>query len=643
MKKFLATFLALIFLMSLGISAFAAETQTKEEEALLSFLNELKEKYELQDSDLDTLLNLVGNVILKDKYEEKAIPVLRESLDSTETATVRFYQDMPNVPYMSVTDFYNQFYLLKSGLTEGMSFTRDGGVYTLTNFCGDKAVFDADADTIVIDNMLRFIKPAHDLQTQDSDGFDPEYPYARTSHTIVPEMPVPKTIDLANYHIDLRGDETGVYAPLPTLDDIFASANGYFPVYSGEKIYMRDFVGDYMEKSAMDEDPDYLPAVKKDHPQDLAEFTYNELCLNIDLWYGKPGQEFIHEDLENGTFDEVLTAKYPEIKEMLRSTDFYTFFEGLNHVYSGLLSDSGHTAVACWTLIFDAWDLANEITRVVKTKDYGANYVYMSVKQDHTAQRLDARRELYNEDYYAEKGDTAIIKLDKFEIDRPAWKAFYTGKGVRPLKMNEINDVTNEPLFDTVGVVLSGLERAAKNPEIKNIIIDVSCNGGGNDTTLLAAEWLLTGVSYINDKDALTQQINTKHQLFDMNFDGVFDENDVSPYTGYNIGILTSDGSFSCGNAFPWFMHEHGAMILGEKSGGGACAIRLSSSAGLEVQASSAANCTVNDEGGTVDNGCPIDADLMTEGENPYVGFYDLDTLSKLMNEYFSESLEQAA
>lgn len=33
--------------------------------------------------------------------------------------------------------------------------------------------------------------------------------------------------------------------------------------------------------------------------------------------------------------------------------------------------------------------------------------------------------------------------------------------------------------------------------------------------------------------------------------------------------------------------------------------------------------------------GCPVDADLMTEGENPYENFYDLSLLSEKMNEYY--------
>ena len=186
MKKLLCMILALTMVLTLGVPAFAVS------------------------------------------YTEKDLPVVRDKVDTAETATVRFYEDLPNVPYMSVTDFYNQFYLAGTDLTEGMSFKRDGGVYTVTNFLGDKAVFDVDTDTVVIYDMKRFIEPAHDLLLTESGGYDPDYPFAKTRHVTEPEEVTPKAFTLANYDIHLRGDETGVYAPLPTLADIFASAGAVF-------------------------------------------------------------------------------------------------------------------------------------------------------------------------------------------------------------------------------------------------------------------------------------------------------------------------------------------------------------------------------------------------------------------------------
>lgn len=574
-------------------------------------------------------------------YTEKALPVVRDKVDTTETATVRFYEDLPDVPYMSVTDFYNRFYLAGTDMTEGMSFKRDGGVYTVTNFLGDKAVFDVDTDTVVIYDMKRFIEPAHDLLLTESGGYDPDYPFAKTRHVTDPAEATPKAFTLANYDIHLRGDDTGVYAPLPTLADIFASAGGYYVVYVGEKIYIKDVLGLIQKGNAMENDPDYIPAVKADRAEDLAKFTYNELCLSLDLWHGKPGQEFIHDDLVNETLDKVLSTKYPEIKEKLLASNFLTFYTGLNELYYGLLFDGGHTGIGAYVVQLDDLELSRKIVGEIMQRDYGKSYYEFNYGMDERkTQCKEAREALYNGDYYAEQGDTAIIRFDHFIVDNDGWKAFYAGTGERPLITED--DEGNET-WEAIGTVLSGLERAAKNPAIKNIIIDDSCNGGGDDTALLAIEWLLTGVGYIRDRDEMTSQYNTKYQDFDMNFDGVFDENDVSPYTGYNYGVLTSKCSFSCGNNFPWFMHEHGAMILGEQSGGGACAIRMSGVGGMDMQNSAASSIGVTDEGGSIDNGCPVDANLLGEGENPTVGFYDLAALSELMNDFFGESLAQAA
>ncbi|MBK6087555.1 hypothetical protein [Ruminococcus difficilis] len=106
--------------------------------------------------------------------------------------------------------------------------------------------------------------------------------------------------------------------------------------------------------------------------------------------------------------------------------------------------------------------------------------------------------------------------------------------------------------------------------------------------------------------------------------------------SGSNYAVLTSSKSFSCGNAYPWFMHEHDAMILGQKSYGGACAIRKGSVGGIGIQCSAATSATIFDDGSSVDFGCPVDADLMTDGNNPYENFYDLSLISQKMNEFFA-------
>ena len=616
MRKMISVFLA--FSMTLSLVACAGSAAVGDPAATESTME--KKPASVAETTMNEELTDAA-----ESFSEKDIPVLREELDSTETATVRYYEDLPNVPYMSVTDFYNQFELAGTDLKEGISFTQSDGQYTITTFNGDIAVFDVNADTMYFDNLDKFITLAHDHQSADAGGVDEDYPFVKTVDTTEPEKATPKTLSLSDYNIDLRGDETGVYVPLPTLTDLFATTSNYFVVFSGEKLYVKDVLGNLQEDSAIYYDEDYITAIKADHPDDFAEYTYNELCFDTDLWYGKPGQEFIHEDLINRKLDDVLTEKYPEIKQMLLSKDFENYFAGLNNIYYGLLSDGGHTSLNAADVQMSDLDLSQKIINELKAKEYGGNYdFFVNVKGDHLEMREEVREPIYKEDYYIESGDTAMIRFDHFEVDNDGWKDFYAGKGERPLE------------DDSFGTVLSGIERASKNPEIKNIVIDISCCGGGDDTALLAIECLLCGTGYIRDINMFTDQINKQTADIDINFDGVFDDKDVSSYKDYNYGILTSDYSFSCANAFPWFMHEHGAMILGQKSSGGACATRNSAVGGVCVRVSAASNITITEDGESVDSGCPVDADLTTEGENPYENFYDLSLISEKMNEYYT-------
>lgn len=569
-------------------------------------------------------------------YRTKDIPVLRETIDSEETAAVRFYVDQPHVPYMNVADFYNRFYLMGTELEEGMTCLRSGDEYTLTNIAGTSATFDIDKDTIYTANFESFTMSAYSLQVEMSGGVDNNYPFIKMIDTNEPADASPLTLDLGEYGIDLRGDDTGVYAPVATISDIFATSETFYVVYAGEKLYTKEFAKVHQPTAALDTDPDFIAAIQEDHPADLADFTYRELCFNLDTWYGQPGQEYVHDDLSGTKLDDLLTKKYPKIKENLQSTDYQNFYIGMFHLINGLLFDGGHTTIAS-RLGNENQPLMLKVLDSFAGQPYQERFVFAGIIKPNAAKgRTELRDIAYDGDYYIEQGDTAMIHFDSFIVDYNGWKAFYAGEGERPL----IFESAQGTMYDTVGTVLSGLERAKQNPEIKNIIIDMSCNGGGDSGAMMAVEWLINGQGYLHFDNRLTGRVKTTSVQFDMNFDGVFDEQDVSPYTDYNFGVLTSSYAFSCGNAFPWFMHEHDAMILGEKTSGGACAIRLTSAAGIEFACSSASSKILSDSGESVDFGCPVDVDLMTDGKNPYENFYDLSLLSQQMNEYYSKKAE---
>ena len=204
------------------------------------------------------------------------------------------------------------------------------------------------------------------------------------------------------------------------------------------------------------------------------------------------------------------------------------------------------------------------------------------------------RKLVWGDDFYRECGNTAIIRLDSFMPDEDAWAAWYKGEGGFP--------------DDCVGKVVSGLKRAKENGQIRNVLIDLTCNGGGSSDVLMLLAGLTTGRNYLRGRTRLTGQAMVATFEADTNFDGVFDEKDRDAGFDFNYGVLTTRQAFSCGNLFPIVMRESGAAVIGEKTGGGSCCIQFGmDSLGLRWMMSSAQWLLTDDSGNSVESGCTVD------------------------------------
>ncbi len=137
------------------------------------------------------------------------------------------------------------------------------------------------------------------------------------------------------------------------------------------------------------------------------------------------------------------------------------------------------------------------------------------------------------------------------------------------------------------------------------------------------------------------EQAVTMLYAIDRNFDGVFDEKDAEVAYDFNLAVLTSGVSFSCANLFPSIMRDHGVMLLGHRSGGGTCAIQMMSEAeGFGYQISSYMGRLVNDAGEKIDDGVPVDVELLKfddEGKADYSGLFDFDALRDAVNAFYAQ------
>ena len=159
---------------------------------------------------------------------------------------------------------------------------------------------------------------------------------------------------------------------------------------------------------------------------------------------------------------------------------------------------------------------------------------------------------------YEEVGDTAYITFDEFtQIPRDA--DYYK------------NPPTEADTSDTVGLMLySYAQITREGSPIKNVVMDLSCNTGGESSAAVFVIATFLGEGTYSIRNDITGALMTENYRIDLNLDHKFDEKDS--LTGYKLYCLDSPASFSCGNLIPNVYKNSGKItILGQTSAGGSC------------------------------------------------------------------------
>ena len=575
-------------------------------------------------------------------YTERVVPVVTKIAPDGQV-TLRFYDNMPNVAYISAADFQS---IVLPG--SKMTVTHTGaGQYTLTN-ADATATVNINDDVFVSDQFEAFTNQMGLLQPGMANVYYDGMPFVRYKSVSYLPLKATTTLDMGAYGIDLHADGKGaVYFPFATLADMYTDLYYHHAGFNGEKVVANLSVN---EVELTEIDPDYnKPLVARTtRPADLTDFNYKELCFAMDHFYGYPGRIKYNDALKAKGLDKVLEEDIesgPAIKKLLLSeklSDYLIGMMGLMGVYF-----DGHTVMAITSALGepeDSPELYNEYrTGLMANQDVMA-MVMAAISEIQTmaadGQAVEALRpKVYGEGVtYIKKGDTAVCVFDSFnERNEKAWKDYYAGTGPMPT-------VENAPKDDMV-IFLDALKKAAADPEVKNFVIDITANGGGSADIVLAMTSLILGKSYISQDNALTGQRSFVEYEVDRNFNGVFDAADKDVRYDLNFAVLTSGMSFSCGNLFPSILKDNGVPVLGATSGGGACAIQAMCTAdGFCFQISSFRARLNTLDGDNIDGGVTPDIPIENEGrvevklseENSmmvkdYSKYFDIDYLRSLL------------
>ena len=346
-------------------------------------------------------------------------------------------------------------------------------------------------------------------------------------------------------------DETEVSNPLYKLD--WEKNNG--DIYL--KLYGKDGNGGFQPNStSMRISSNETFYNKKSRSKALAEFNYNLLRFQIDNFYGlkkelnekHPFTDFDSFTIQNG------------LKEKLLSEDTRRYDEGLSEFLMGYLDD-GHVTYNGRSLFSGieettASDLSQRYIGPRRSGLFTKLSEYQGLRKEALGEGVEAQG-LFME------GNTAVVRFDEFAHPLPAL--------TNPGSVIDDMDISTLMKASSPYGFLKAFAEIKKHSEIKNVVIDLTCNGGGAVLTLpfLAAYFAKDPILCIKDNQAGV--VREYHYDVDLNLDGIYGGEEDYLGDKYHMYVLTSDFSFSCGSALPTMAKIANVDIIGIPCGGGAC------------------------------------------------------------------------
>ena len=450
--------------------------------------------------------------------------------------------------------------------------TADTTQVTITNaYTNAKAVIDLLHRKIAFDNYDAFFQKG--LVYKDIAGLGAKIDWLKMAYS-ANIAGKPLTVywgGAPNIDIFIWRDQNGdcaVAFPFQTFCDLFNSQNCFALFYNGTYLY-----------HSIEDEPVaneyYSAAPTGKRSKLLADYCYDELCFNLDLNYGLKA---IHGIDNFKNFDEFFALA--GVRDALKSEDSLTFSNALKDVCEFFFAD-GHS-------LYDnnSWRLGRAV-KVPGTKRSTFREMY---DQNLKKYAYDARNPAYHGTStdkkdpvpcYEVSGKTAIVRFDNF-TDNDSNIASLNAQlvGFDDAKMNVYaGDKDAEKAVVTAAMIHAVNEKIkAAGSSIENVVLDLSCNGGGScRTAAFVLAWML-GECYFELSNHVTGAKCTAVYQADVNFDGNYDDGDT--IKDKKLFCLVSPLSFSCGNMVPAMLKASGnATILGVTSGGGTSVVHSSCAA----------------------------------------------------------------
>jgi len=423
-----------------------------------------------------------------------------------------------------------------------------------------------------------------------------------------------KTLNCGEYNIDIVEHDGKCYVPLQTLNDLFLGPIYVNCVFNGEKLFLLKYGSEMVDE------------ISEAEPVEMSEkfsaFNFNELRFLLDNFYGLKAEH----DISN--FFDFFFAN-PSLLNDLIGTDSKKFDSALADLLNTSFDD-GHSTMGnpSWrTKMPEGED--GDLAMLTTFMKFGpSNKSMMSIGESFKAARAKAFPD--GVPMYQEVGDTAFITFDSF-ISEDNLEDYYDAK--RKYDPDDFVIKDEDTTVDTVDLIRYANEQInRKGSPIKNVVVDLSNNGGGNsDAAVFTIAWLL-GRADVALKDTFTGAQTFMSCTADTNLNNLYGEDgDTLAMKDVDIYCLTSPSSFSCGNLVPAALKlSHNATLVGQTSGGGSCVVLpCTSASGTFFRISGSKQLALPKNGSFYNIDSGIDPDIVLTKEESY---YDREALVEYLH-----------
>ena len=565
------------------------------------------------------------------KYVVKDINIYRKKEAIDKKIGLRFYNDNPNVPYVGVKEYFKEFY------NTDFTFDKDSNTYVFKKANKEYIKLNTKDDILEVVGLDELsIHP--DFKSNTNKNFFQIDKKEKSKGQF-------KIVDLKNYDILTYSGEKDAYLPIGLLGCLYGGVEGYNVNYNGKDLYVFDLSGELSNGVTRDDEyysDTYYTVLssKDDRYEDLAKYNYNQLCFTFDNLRGYTTQLVFGDfNLQSIGLNGILETYYPDIKELLLSKKRSDYDKGIMLLFGGLY-DGGHTGLLSKNP--PVFSYYQELKDDPKFKDLVAKFmgrdeIKIKNREAYSNMKvitLGIDYSTYKFGYYYDSTyKTAFIHFDKFVVDNEKWDKYY--KGDKDI-LKELEKGMDD-CFDTYAYVRNSFYKA-KSDGATNVVLDFTTNGGGYVEAVMGVLGLINkGKATHTATNIVDKSRYTDNYSIDINLDGKFDEADVEEAKKFDFKIvgLTSPVAFSSGNYLPAIMKSLGYKIIGDKSGGGNCALIKEATSDGYIYSRSGYLAVSDSLGNNIDSGVSVDYNLVSykaDGSLDLSKVYDVKTISEYMN-----------